>query len=334
MTRTLILGGTGFIGFRLGQRLAALAAPGDEILLTDNLSRGHYDEEVESFLREHEGTVRFQTADLSAPGAYDAFAGAYDRVYLLASIVGVGPSERAPEQVMRVNTSIILGALEWMVRSGSKRIFFSSTSENYAGGFDYGVVPIPTPESVPLVVSDVRNPRFSYAVTKIWGEAACIFYGAAYGFTAIVGRYHNVYGPRMGWDHVVPQLTQRIVGGEKPLHVKSPEQTRAFCHVSDAVEATRLVMESERAEHGLIVHIGNDREEVPIGDVAAKLLQLAGRAPDFIPQPAPRGSVPRRAPDITLLRNLTGFEARVGIDEGLRETFAWYREHPHPPASS
>ncbi len=329
MTRTLILGGTGFIGLNLARRLAALAAGGDEIVLTDNLSRGLRDATVEQLLAQY-ACIRLDEIDLTHPDAYARFEGSFDRVFLLASMVGVGPSERSPESVIRVNTAIILGALEWMVRSGSKRIFFSSTSENYAGGYDLGVVPIPTPESVPLVISDIRNPRFSYAVTKIWGEAACIFYGARFGFTSIIGRYHNVYGPRMGWDHVIPQLTQRIVGGEDPLRVKSPEQTRAFCHVSDAIEATRLIMESRDVENGLIVHIGNDREEIAIGELAKKLLFLSGRHGHFEPAPAPRGSVARRVPDISLLRRLTGFEPSVNIDRGLAETFRWYRENPAP----
>lgn len=328
--RTLILGGTGFIGLNLARRLAGLSGPGDEIVLTDNLSRGRRDAAVEELLQRNAATVRLEEIDLSVPGAYDAFEGAFDRVYLLASMVGVGPSERWPEVVMRVNTMIILGALEWMTRSGSKRIFFSSTSENYAGGYELGIVPVPTSEGVPLVIADIRNPRFSYAVTKIWGEAACIFYGVRYGFTSIIGRYHNVYGPRMGWDHVIPQLARRIVAGERPLRVMSPDQTRAFCHVSDAVEATRLVMESGAVENGLIVHIGNDWEEVLIGDLAKKLLALAGRADDYESAPAPQGSVARRAPDISLLRRLTGFEPAVSIDQGLAEAFAWYRENPDP----
>ena len=334
MTRTLILGGTGFIGLNLARRLAGLAAPNDEILLTDNFSRGRRDEEVEDLLGRYKSTVRLEPVDLSAPGAYERFHGAFDSVYLLASMVGVGPSERAPDEVMRVNTSIILGALEWMARSGSGRMFFSSTSENYAGGVQLGIVPIPTPEDVPLVISDIRNPRFSYAVTKIWGEAACIFYGARHGFTSIIGRYHNVYGPRMGWDHVIPQLTRRIVCGEKPLRVKSPDQTRAFCHVSDAVEATRLIMQSTAVENGMIVHIGNDREEIAIGTLAKNLLVLAGRSEEVEAAPAPRGSVARRVPDISLLRRLTGFEPRIPISQGLAETFAWYRQHPQPEEAS
>jgi UDP-glucose 4-epimerase/UDP-glucuronate decarboxylase len=139
---------------------------------------------------------------LAEPRAYEAFAGAYDHVYLLASIVGVQRVENEPAAVLRTNTLIILNTLEWMARSGSKRLFFSSTSENYAGGFDYDILPIPTPEDVPLVISDIRNPRFSYAVTKIWGEAAAIAFGARR-IRSRHRRYYNVY-PRSFERHSRP----------------------------------------------------------------------------------------------------------------------------------
>lgn len=210
--RTLILGGTGFIGLQLARRLAQLIGRDDELLLVDNFSRGRNDADVETFLGEYP-SVRLIEADLMQPAAFESFKGAFDHVYLLASMLGVHRVETQPEVVMKTNTLIILNTLEWMVRSGSKRIFFSSTSENYAGGYDYNILAIPTAEDTPLVISDIRNPRFSYAVTKIWGEAACIFYGTKHGFSTMIGRYHNVYGPRMGFDHVVPQLTERILRG-------------------------------------------------------------------------------------------------------------------------
>lgn len=323
--RKLILGATGFVGLNLARRLASLAGPNDELVLADNLSRGLLDSAVGALLAQRPQT-RFFQVDLSQPGGFASFEGAFDEVYLLASLVGVFRSETYPEKIIGTNTRIILNTVEWMAASGSRRLFFSSSSENYAGGLKYGIVPIPTPERVPLVIDDITNPRFTYAITKIWGEAAAMFYGKRHGFTSIIGRYHNVYGPRMGYDHVIPELWLRILGGEDPLRVRSTEQTRTFCFISDAVEATRLLMEAP-IENGTIVHIGNGREEIKIGELARRLLKLAGREPHLEALPAPRGSVERRAPAVDLLRRLTGFEAVVSLDQGLEETVAWYREH-------
>jgi nucleoside-diphosphate-sugar epimerase len=323
--RTAILGGTGFIGLQLGARLADLAGSGDEIWLVDNFSRGRHDAEVDALLGKH-SAVRLHQADLTDRTAFSDVTGVFDHVYLLASVIGVQRVESNPEIVFRTNTSIILNTLEWMAASGSRRLFFSSTSENYAGGYEFDLVPIPTPETVPLVISDISNPRFSYAITKIWGEAASIAYAKRYGFVMVIGRYHNVYGPRMGFDHVVPQLTQRIIEGETPLQVYGAEQSRAFCYVSDGVEATRLLMEAP-IDRTTIVHIGNDREEVLMGDVARRLLALAGRENDYAERPAPRGSVPRRSPDLSRLRALTVFEPAVSLDRGLAETYRWYEKY-------
>ncbi len=146
--RTAILGGTGFIGLQLGARLAELAGNGDEIWLVDNFSRGRHDAEVDALLAKH-SAVRLHQADLTDRAAFNDLPGAFDHVYLLASVIGVHRVESNPEIVFRTNTSIILNTLEWMAASGSRRLFFSSTSENYAGGYDFGLVPIPTPETVP-----------------------------------------------------------------------------------------------------------------------------------------------------------------------------------------
>ncbi len=329
--RTVILGGTGFIGLQLGTRLAELAGHGDEIHLVDNFSRGRRDADVEALLAKH-ACVRVLESDVSVQDGLACLTGSYDHVYLLASVIGVRRAETHPEEVFRKNTRMILNTLEWMVTSGSKRIFFSSTSENYAGGYALDVVPIPTPETVPLVISDIENPRFSYAITKIWGEAAAIAFARRYGFTAVIGRYHNVYGPRMGFDHVIPQLSQRILEGEIPLRVYGAEQTRAFCYVSDGVEATRLLMEAPLNDT-TIVHIGNDREEVAMGELAGRLLELAGRPAIYVPQPAPRGSVERRAPDIARLRALTPYEPQVSLADGLARTFEWYRRALSAPVA-
>lgn len=322
--RTVILGGSGFIGLNLARRLAA--QPGLELVLVDNFSRGRRDEDLERFLAAHPA-VRLIEADLSRPGAYDILGGRFDHVYLLASMVGVKLAETRPADVLRTNTAVIMGGLDWMAASGSRRLFFASTSENYAGGYDVGVVPVPTPEDIPLVIKDITNPRFSYAISKIWGEMATCFYASRYAFSAIIGRYHNVYGPRMGYEHVIPELTRKIVEGPLPLPVMSPDQTRAFCHVADAVRATHELMNLDTAG-ATVVHIGDDRQEITIGDLARRLLALAGRPPDIVPLPAPVGSVSRRLPALDRLRQLIGFEPAVTLDQGLAETFAWYRDHP------
>src|SRR5207248_2260563 len=111
---------------------------------------------------------------------------------------------------------------------------------------------------------------------------------------------------------------------EDPFRTYGAEQRRAFCHVTDAVEAmVRLV--ATPAAWGEVVNIGNDTEETVIDDLVALVLRLAAFAPRLERRPPPAGSVDRRCPDLARLRALTGYAPKVALDAGVAETFEWYR---------
>lgn len=325
MARSLLLGGAGFIGLHLARRL--LADAGAQVTIVDDFSRGRHDDELEAVAARP--GVELVTADLTDADSLRALPRAWDEVYLLAAVVGVRPVMADPARVIRVNTLATLVALDWI--EPPARVFFASTSEVYAGGVERGIVPVPTPESVPLAIEDVEHPRFAYAASKILGEAAAIHYGAARKLPCVIGRFHNVYGPRMGTDHVIPELCLRALGGEDPFRVYGAEQRRAFCHVGDAIDAIVALVRHPAAWSG-IVNIGNDREETAIADLAALVLETAGRRPVIRREPAPGGSVSRRCPDLQRLRELTGVSPRISLRDGVRETFEWYRaQHQRQP---
>ena len=319
MARILILGGAGFIG---GHLAARLAAEGHALTLVDDLSRGRRDAALEALAARP--NVRFVEADLTRAGALDPLPRDWDQVYMLAAVVGVRNVETDPARVVRVNTLALLHLLDWMPGRGEV-LFFASTSETYAGGVAAGHVPVPTPETVPLGIPDVAAPRFAYAASKLLGEVAVVHTARARGLRAVIGRFHNVYGPRMGRDHVIPELSLRALRREDPFRVFGAEQRRAFCHVADALEAMTRLMATEAA-WGQVVNIGNDAEETRIGELVALILRIARAAPRVEERPAPPGSVARRCPDLGRLRALTGFAPKVSLETGVAETFAWYRE--------
>jgi len=319
MARILLLGGAGFIG---GHLAARLAAEGHALTLVDDLSRGRRDEAIAALTARP--NVRLVEADLTAVGALDALPREWEQVFMLAAVVGVRNVETDPARVIRVNTLALLHLLDWLPGRG-ETLFFASTSETYAGGVAAGHLRVPTPETVPLGVPDVTAPRFAYAASKMLGEAAVVHTARARGLRAVIGRIHNVYGPRMGADHVIPELSLRALRGEDPFRIFGADQRRAFCHVADAVEAMTRLMATEAA-WGQIVNIGNDAEETPIEDLAALILRTARVRPAVERLPAPAGSVPRRCPDIGRLRALTGFVPKVSLEAGVAETFAWYRQ--------
>jgi UDP-glucuronate decarboxylase len=319
MARILVLGGAGFIGHHLATRLVG---EGHALTLVDDFSRGKPDAALEALCAKP--GVALHRADLTRPGALEALPRDWEQVYMLAAVVGVRHVERDPARVIRVNTLALLHVLEWLPGRG-ETLFFSSTSEAYAGGVTNGTVPVPTPENVPLSVPDPAAPRWAYAASKILGEAAVLHEARARSLRVVVGRFHNVYGPRMGADHVIPELALRALRGEDPFRLYGVEQRRAFCHVADAVEAMVRLMASEAA-WGQVVNIGNDAEETRIDDLARLVLDVVGYAPVIAAAPAPPNSVARRCPDLTRLRALTGYQPKVGLAAGVRDTVEWYRQ--------
>src|SRR5262249_126333 len=217
--------------------------------------------------------VTFVQADLTRHDALARLPRRWDVVYMLAAVVGGRNVETDPARVVRTNTLALMHLLDWLIPH-SPALSSPSTSAPCGGGVSAGTVPVPTPEEVPLSVEDIRAPRFAYAVSKILGEAAVIHTARARGLRAVTGRFHNVYGPRMGVDHVIPELSLRALRREDPFRLYGAEQRRAFCHVSDAVEAILRLVATEVA-WGEILHIGNDSEETVIEDLARLGLRQA-----------------------------------------------------------
>lgn len=318
--RALLLGGAGFIGLHLARRLLD---DGVAVTVVDDFSRASRDDELVELC--DRGT-HFIAGDLTGREVWDQVGYGWDEVYLLAAVVGVANVEKDPLGCLRINTEVVQRLIEW-VEPGTK-VFFSSTSEIYAGGVDAGIVPVPTAESVPVLLPEIGSPRLAYGLSKAWGEAAIQHASRATGFPAVIGRFHNVYGPRMGMSHVIPEMLKRASSGETPFRVWGADQSRAFCYVDDAVDGVVGLMRSPWAE-GRTVHIGTPTE-TRIADLASLVLDVVGVDPPLQPLQAPPGSVVRRCPDVSLLEQLTGYRPQVSLDDGVRRTWRWYADRWSP----
>lgn len=164
----LITGGAGFIGLHLARHL--LASGRAELTIVDNLQRGQPDEEFQAI-----GTgprVRFMNLDLTDPASFRQLGGRYEQVYHLAAINGTRFFYDRPDQVLRTNILSLLFLVDWMGRENQHgKLLFTSSNEAYAGALAaFGALPIPTPETVPLLIEDPYNPRWSYAGSKLAGE--------------------------------------------------------------------------------------------------------------------------------------------------------------------
>ena len=320
MPKSLISGGAGFVGLHLAR---LLHQHGHEVTLLDNFARAVRDAELESFSAQPGVTVL--NRDLLASGAVDGLSEEFDYVFHLAALLGVENVRSRPYQVLTFNSAMLEQIILLTRRQKHlRRLLFSSTSEVYAGTLRHFGMPVPTPESTPLAVSDLTEPRTSYMLSKIYGEALCRYSGLP--FTLV--RLHNAYGPRMGLSHVIPELLKKAHGLPPggTLEVYSVGHSRSFCYISDVVEMLRLVVESPGSK-GEVLNIGSQGPELRIGQLAEVIVQAAGKPIKIAPMPETPGSPQRRAPDMSKTFSITGYRASVDIAEGVGRTYAWYRSN-------
>jgi UDP-glucose 4-epimerase len=326
VTKALVTGGAGFIGVHLAKRLTE---KGWHIDLIDDFSRGANDDAVASLQRS--GRVQLLERDLRRSGALDDVDSDYDHIVHLAAIVGVANVLERPYAVLQDNVSMTEEAIALAQRQSTlSRFLFASTSEVYAGTLEHFSLPVPTAESTPLAVPGVELARTSYMLSKMYGEALCQH--AEIPFTIV--RPHNVYGPRMGLAHVIPELLWRAHNAtDGRLEVFSVDHRRTFCYVDDAVEMIVRASESALCE-GETLNIGTQSPEVAIGELAAMIVEVVGKELEIVPKPPTPGSPARRCPDMSKMIALTGYESRVSLDEGIRRTYEAYRSKEFEPADS
>jgi nucleoside-diphosphate-sugar epimerase len=317
MTSVLVTGGSGFIGSALVRRLVAL---GQRVRVLDDGSRGRSDRLAGIDVELVQGDVRDAEAVARA-------AKGVDRIWHLAAVNGTEFFYTKPEVVLDVGIKGITNVIDAALRHDVGELFVASSSEVYQ------TPPrIPTPEDVPLSIPDPNNPRYSYAASKIASEMLALNFGRKRLRRVVVFRPHNVYGPDMGWEHVIPQLTVRIrgllstTGGTLRVPIQGDgSETRAFVHIDDAVDG--LVLVANAGEHLSIYNVGTD-VETRVDALVRAIARSFGRDAEVVPGPAASGGTKRRCPDITRLRAL-GYRPHVSLDEGLAATVRWYDAHAH-----
>jgi len=321
MKNILITGGAGFIGFHLAKYFAQKEI---KVTVCDNFFRGQSDKEYDELLRKP--NVRSINADLADKNQINKIDGDYDCVFHLAAVNGTKNFYKSPHTTLKVNLLSLINVLDWIGAKKIPRLVWTSSSETYAGTVKVMGGPVPTPETVPLSIEDIHNPRFSYAASKIAGESLCLGCAQAYGFKLGIVRPHNIYGPRMGFDHVMPEFSIRIKRRENPFKIHGGDQTRSFCYIDDFVRGIELVAQTDKTDRE-IFNIGNDKEEITMKKMALLLFDIAGFHPQIEILPPPEGSVDRRCPDIGKAREILGYEPRVNLKEGLANLYEWYRVH-------
>jgi len=314
----LVTGGSGFIGAAL---VKALVRDGHSIRVLDDNSRG-----AMRRLQDVADDIEFIAGDIRDPAAVTRAVHGVDEVHHLAFVNGTEFFYSAPELVLDVGVKGMINVIDACRSEGVRSLILASSSEVYQTPPH-----IPTDESAPLVVPDPGNPRYSYGGGKIISELMAINYGRKYFDRVLIFRPHNVYGPDMGWEHVIPQFSLRLkqsaaehLSGKIPFKLQSDgSQTRSFCHVDDLVRGVMAMR--AKGEHLNIYHVGTT-EEITIADLARRIAAHRGREIELVAGPAPEGATDRRCPDIAKLKKL-GYSPQVPLANGLPSTVDWYWAH-------
>lgn len=315
MSKVLVTGGSGFIGSGL---VKALVHSGAQVRVLDDNSRGS-----PRRLTEVERDIEFIGGDIRDAAAVDAAAKGVDEVHHLAFVNGTEFFYSQPDLVLDVGVRGMVNVIDACRKQNVGTLILASSSEVYQTPPH-----VPTDESTPLTIPDPLNPRYSYGGGKLISELMAVSFGRKYFERVLIFRPHNVYGPDMGFEHVVPQFALRLKAladaqraGRLRFEIQgSGQETRSFCFIDDLVAGV-MVMRA-KGEHLGIYHIGTT-EEVAIAELARRVARVAGREIELVPGTLQAGGTLRRCPDISKLARL-GYKPRVPLDEGLKLTLDWY----------
>jgi UDP-glucose 4-epimerase len=318
--KVLITGGAGFIGLHLATKLYL---EGYDVTLVDNFSRAINDKFLSEILEKD--SVHFYDIDLLDIESIQILENDFDFIFHLAAIIGVTHVMDRPYNVLYDNIRMLANIVDLAHRQKSlSKFLFASTSEVYAGTLKNFNMTIPTPESTPIALTKLSHPRTSYMLSKLYGEAMC--QQSNLPFT--IFRPHNLYGPRMGMSHVIPEQLKKaynLSNGDN-VEVFSPKHTRAFCYIDDAVEMLFRMMTRVECKKKTL-NLGSQDSEITIAQLATICYEIVGKNLTIIPQEDNHGSPARRQPDMKLTQVLTGFQSKISLHAGITKTYQWYKEN-------
>lgn len=317
MNKALITGGGGFLGLGLSIKLLEL---GFNVVIADDFSRRSKDREILELLS-HPNCDLLEV-DLTEEINFASLDDEFTHILHLASIVGVKNVEANPEVVIHSNVRMMENVISLARNQKNlQRFLYASTSEVYAGALENFKLEIPTPESSPLALSDLRSPRTSYMLAKIIGEHLCHLSG----LPITIIRPHNVYGPRMGMSHVIPEQLKSgfLSPPNSEILVQSIHHTRTFCFIDDAVDMISRILQSPDCE-GQTLNVGSVGPEITIGDLVQICLNLVGKNQRVKAGEENPGSPIRRRPDVSQTIELIGQLKNTPLGDGIKKTYEWY----------
>jgi UDP-N-acetylglucosamine 4-epimerase len=308
MSKYLVTGGAGFIGSNIAERLVER---GERVVILDDLSTGR-----EENIRHLLGDIEFVKGDIRDPSTVRTALHGVSRVIHQAALASVPRSIENPVLVNEVNIGGTVVMLEESRKAGADIFVYAASSSAYGDT-----------KILPKREDTLPQPLSPYAVSKLTGEYYCSVYARTYGLPTLSLRYFNVFGPRQDpqsqYAAVIPIFVSHLLGGERPKIYGDGEQSRDFTYVANVVNANLSAAECARA-NGQVVNVACG-VSYTVNELFNRLRDLIGADVDPIYEEPRTGDVRHSLADISIARELLGFDVSVSFEQGLERTVAWYR---------
>jgi UDP-glucose 4-epimerase len=303
----IVTGGAGFIGSYIVEAMAG----SHEVVVIDNFSSG----KLENMSRFPDNVQLIQGSITNLSLLKDAFNGA-DGVFHLAAIASVARSVDDPRATHETNLTGTLNVLLAARDCGMRKVVFSSSSAVYGDEKT-----LPKREDMPPV------PLSPYAVSKLAGEYYCTVFSELFGVKTVSLRYFNVFGPRQDphseYAAVIPKFITRLIDNQPPLIFGDGMQTRDFVYIKDVVQANILAMQSSATG---TFNIGSG-EKINLNTLATTLAKIMKSNLQPVYEKPRAGDIRDSVSAVTAAKNAFGFQTHYSLDEGLKETILWFRNH-------
>lgn len=308
MKTFLVTGGAGFIGSHI---VEALVRRGDKVRILDNLSTG-YSQNLASFNEQ----VEFAEGSVTDAKLVAELVDGVDCVFHQAALASVPRSVEAPLDTNDACVTGTLTVLDQARRAGVRRLVYAGSSSCY------GDQPFSSKRE-----TDLPSTLSPYAAAKLAGEKYCEAFYHTYGLETVCIRYFNVFGPRQDpespYSAVIPLFITWMLAGKSPTIYGDGHQSRDFTYIDNVVHGNLLAAEAENVA-GRTFNVANGRQTSLLQLVAA-LENLLEVKTTPVHQPPRAGDVRESLADITLARQLLGYEPQVDFEEGLRRSIDYYR---------
>ncbi len=294
----LVTGGAGFVGSNL---VDELIKRNHEVVVIDNLSSGKKEN--------LNPKARFHDLDIRDYAKIKPVFEGVDYVLHLAALPRVFYSVQNPVETSEINVMGTVNVFKAAADAKVKRVVFYSSSAVYGDQ-----------KEMPIKETAAKNPVSPYGLHKLVGEQFAKLFCELYKTPIVCLRFFNIYGPRIDFDSDYGLVVGKFLYFKlqnKPLTIfGTGEQTRGFCYVSDVVEATIMAAESEKLKGGEIINISG-QESYSVNSIAKAI------GGEVVYLPAREGDPMDTKADITLAKELLGWQAEVGIEEGIAKTKDW-----------